>query len=208
MRDYEEQRMRAFAEYLAATDEDDPRVQHYRQRRSEASKDSPVKGLESEFNTLRELLATEWPWTAEEAQGFIVTGKAPIPPAINSRFTLQPHARYGSRGVVTVEAAPWVSAKVVARAYQDLQHRLLGHSLPSRSSPRCLAVYRFVSEHRRAANGKLPAPRLQDLMRLWNAEAPRGWRYTNVDRFRRDRQRGEQRVREPEYLTAWTRRVR
>jgi hypothetical protein len=138
----------------------------------------------SDLGDLSSRLAALYPWKAEDAAWFVLTGE---PPDVVS-VSLSYHA---SRRTFTSTFAPWISENTIRRIYRRARDR--AHGVENRQpGSKALAVLRFVSER------TPPAEKLRwtELVRDWNQDndIPAPWRFKSVSAFRKLYQRTEQRV--------------
>jgi hypothetical protein len=107
----------------------------------------------SPLHTLRRLsekLTKRYLWEDAQTTMFVLTGEIPARPPLRVSYEWK-GAGVGSRalkvsqGVVTLEVAPWVSAKTVNRAYRIAQKRILRRdNRPIKEKN--LKLFRFVTE--------------------------------------------------------------
>jgi hypothetical protein len=106
--------------------------------------------LLEKLRRLSEKLAKRYLWQGAQATMFVLTGEIPARPPLRVSYERK-SAGVGSKavkvsqGVVTLEIAPWVSAKTVDRAYRSAQRRILGHD-NRLMGEKNLKLFRFVTE--------------------------------------------------------------
>ena len=95
-------------------------------------------------------LAERYLWQGAQATMFVLTGEIPARPSLRVSYERR-GADVGSRavkvsqGMVTLEVAPWVSAKTVHRAFRAAQSRILDRdNRPIKEKN--LKLFRFVTE--------------------------------------------------------------
>jgi hypothetical protein len=99
---------------------------------------------------LSEKLAKRYLWQGAQATMFVLTGEIPARSPLRVSYEWKGagvggRALKASQGVVTLEVAPWVSAKTVERAYRSAQRRILGrHNRPIQEKN--LKLFRFVTK--------------------------------------------------------------
>jgi hypothetical protein len=103
-----------------------------------------------ELRRLSEKLAKRYLWQGAQATMFVLTGEIPARPPLRVSYEWKgagvgSKALKASQGVVTLEVAPWVSAKTVHRAYRTAQERILRRdNRPIKEKN--LRLFRFVTE--------------------------------------------------------------
>jgi hypothetical protein len=160
-------------------------------------------------------LASDHPWTVEDAAFFILTGEALFMPPFAFRAN-QSHngvdAHKYNHDEVTLTIAPWVPGEVVLEAYRKIR-RSLGYK-DRRPNERHVALFRFVLARSEVHVVKKPAmagligqwrarlrlPKWKELRREWNETFPAGhaWHYSQKDPhaklFRRDFARAQKKI--------------
>ena len=144
-----------------------------------------------ELQRLASRLTERFPWPEDQATWFILTGEPPRVPPVEVRYTSRPaqvHLEPSgdperfAYGEVTISAAPWVSEKIVAEAYYNLQSRILPGDENRPLEWRRLELLRFVLERenpieltraRRRRIGK-------ELVEAWDKEKAH-WAYGKYD---------------------------
>ena len=155
-----------------------------------------------EVRGLAEWLAGRVGWGVEEAAWALLTGEAPITPAIGVAFAAPRNPSYTlpARTVITLQVQPWVSPESVAESYRLAQSAMVrpsrrkaaaGEGPGKEARPRAgrpfdektLAMFEFVST-RRAEGSRHTWP---ELWVQWNAAAletgQEKWRYTHPKRM-------------------------
>ncbi len=140
------------------------------------------------LHTAGAALAEQYHWSETEAIWFVLTGDAPIPPALHYEVELLTRP-YGRHAAIRFAVAPWVSADTVLRAYRRLQREVLGGDNRPIST-RNLALFRFVVAQQQSACGKIT---WREMLDRWNHAHPQ-WRDDDVRRFNRDYLRTERAV--------------
>ena len=108
------------------------------------------KSLLDGLRRLSEKLAKRYLWENAQATMFVLTGEIPARPALRVSYEWKgagvgSRALKASQGLVTLEVAPWVSAKTVDRAYRAAQKRILRrHNRPVQEKN--LSLFRFVTQ--------------------------------------------------------------
>lgn len=87
---------------------------------------SPLEKL----RRVSEKLAKRYLWQSAQATMFVLTGNIPARPPLRVSYEWKAagvggKALKASQGMVTLEVAPWMSAKTVDRAYRTAQKRIL-----------------------------------------------------------------------------------
>src|SRR5215204_7297643 len=106
---------------------------------------SPLEKL----RRVSEKLAERYLWQGAQATMFVLTGEIPAHPPLRVSYERK-GAGVGSKavkvsqGVVTLEIAPWVSAKTVDRAYRSAQRRILRRD-NRLMGEKNLKLFRFVT---------------------------------------------------------------
>lgn len=182
------------------------------------------RSLLDELRGWSEKLAKRYCWHPAQATMFVLTGEIPACPSLKTWY--EPKRSMGGihasifQGVVTLEIAPWMSAKTVHRAYRDIQRRVLrGDNRPIKEKN--LRLLRFVMERLEPAGlleeGEPPKdaedwmiepelvaygcyekkPKGRDLVREWDEQYP-DWAYHgDTRRFWRDYQHTRRRIAYP-----------
>jgi hypothetical protein len=141
----------------------------------------------AELQRLASRLAEQFPWREAQASWFILTGEPPLVPPVKVRYTrhlvrvhLDPSGdteRF-TYGEVIISAAPWVSEKIVAEAYYNLQSRILRSGQNRPLERRRLELLRFVIQRENPL--KLTRARRRrigkELVKAWNRKYP-NWSY-------------------------------
>ena len=140
-----------------------------------------------ELQRLASSLTERFPWPEAQATWFVLTGEPPLVPPVKVRYTSRPAQVYlepsgdperFEYGEVTISAAPWVSEKIVADAYFNLQQRILPGDENRPLGQRRLELLRFViqsenpvelTQARRGRIGK-------ELVESWDRKNP-NWAY-------------------------------
>ena len=155
---------------------------------------TPSEGLvlffQEEVSGLGDLssrLAALYPWSAEDAAWFILTGE---PPDVVS-VSLSYHA---SRRTFTSSFAPWISENTLRRVYRKARDRAHGEENRQPGS-KALAVLRFVSERTPPTEN----PRWTELVKSWNQDddIPALWKFKSISAFRKLYLRTELRIAGP-----------
>jgi hypothetical protein len=107
---------------------------------------SPLEKL----RRVSEKLAKRYLWQSAQATMFVLTGNIPARPPLRVSYEWKAagvggKALKASQGMVTLEVAPWVSAKTVDRAYRTAQKRILRRHNRS-IKEKTLRLFRFVTE--------------------------------------------------------------
>jgi hypothetical protein len=129
-------------------------------------------------------LAALYPWSAEDAALFVLTGKPPEVVALALSY-------HRTRSVFTLSFTPWISENTFRRVYRKARDR--AHGVENRQpGSKALAVLRFVSERTPPTED----PRWTELVRTWNQDGdiPTLWKFKSVSAFRKLYLRTEQRV--------------
>jgi hypothetical protein len=106
--------------------------------------------LLEELLRLSKKLAKRYLWESAQATMFVLTGEIPARPPLRVSYEWKgagvgSKALKASQGVVTLEVAPWVSAKSVHRAFREAQSRILNRdNRPIKEKN--LRLFRFVTE--------------------------------------------------------------
>jgi hypothetical protein len=129
----------------------------------------------SDLGDLSSRLAALYPWKAEDAAWFVLTGE---PPDVVS-VSLSYHA---ARRTFTSSFAPWISENTFRRIYRKARDRAHGEENRQPGS-KALAVLRFVSER----TPPTEKPRWTDLVESWNQDdnIPALWKFKSVSAFRK-----------------------
>ncbi len=97
-----------------------------------------------ELHKLTQKLTKRYPWQDAQATWFVLTGTIPAAPPLKIRYRVNRGTNV-TNGAITLEAAPWVPAKIVYRAFRGAQRRVLvGDNQPI--SEKNLKLFRFVTE--------------------------------------------------------------
>ncbi len=127
---------------------------------------------------LADLLTGRYGWSQEEAVAFVLTGQKPqIQPLKVSANLLTGYRNSPPVWNVSLKVAPWVPAKEVAGAYQEIQQQILrGDSGKEHLSLKKIALFRFVKEQTRGIEEE---PDWQELLDRWNRlhKADDTWHY-------------------------------
>lgn len=144
-----------------------------------------------ELQQLASRLTEQFPWRETQTTWFILTGEPPLVPPVKVWYTLRPAEvrleRLGdperfTYGEVTISAVPWLSEKIVAEAYYNLQQRILPGKQNQPLERRRLELLRFVIQRenpfeltraRRRRIGK-------ELVEAWDRRYP-NWAYGEYD---------------------------
>jgi hypothetical protein len=140
-----------------------------------------------ELQRLASRLAEQFPWREVQATWFILTGEPPLVPPVKVRYTLRPvrvhlepsgDTERFTYGEVIISAAPWVSEKIVAEAYYNLQSRILRSGQNRPLERRRLELLRFVIQRENPL--KLTRARRRrigkELVEAWDRKHP-NWIY-------------------------------
>jgi hypothetical protein len=108
------------------------------------------ESLLEELRRLSEKLAKRYLWEDAQATMFVLSGEIPARPPLRVSYEWKgagvgSRALQASQGVVTLEVAPWVSAKTLHRAYRIAQKRILDHD-NRHIMEKNLKLFRFVTE--------------------------------------------------------------
>jgi hypothetical protein len=139
-----------------------------------------------ELQRVARRLTEQFPWREAQATWFVLTGEPPLVSPVKTRYTSDPanvHLPSGETirfayGEVIISAAPWISEKIVAEAYYNLQSRILPGEQNRALGRRRLEVLRFVLQRenpieltktRRGRIGK-------GLVEAWDRKYP-NWAY-------------------------------
>jgi hypothetical protein len=140
-----------------------------------------------ELQRLASRLAEQFPWREVQATWFILTGEPSLVPPVTGRYTLRPvrvhlepsgDTERFTYGEVIISAAPWVSEKIVAEAYYNLQSRILRSGQNRPLERRRLELLRFVIQRENPL--KLTRARRRrigkELVEAWDRKHP-NWIY-------------------------------
>jgi hypothetical protein len=140
-----------------------------------------------ELQQVASSLTERFPWGEAQATWFVLTGESPLVPPVKVRYTSQPAQVFlepsgkperFEYGEVTISSAPWVSEKIVADAYFNLQQRILPGDENRPLGRRRLELLRFVlqrenpielTQARKGRIGKV-------LVEAWDRKYP-NWAY-------------------------------
>jgi len=140
-----------------------------------------------ELQRLASSLTERFPWGEAQATWFVLTGEPPLVPPIKVRYTSRPAQVYlepsgkperFEYGEVTISAVPWVSEKIVAKAYFNLQQRILPGDENRPLGRRRLELLRFVIQREnpvdltQARRGRIGT----ELVEAWDRKNP-NWAY-------------------------------
>lgn len=140
-----------------------------------------------ELQRLAKSLTEQFPWREAQATWFILTGEPPAVTPIKARYTSRPakvriqpsgDTRRFAFGELTISAAPWVSEKLVAEAYYNLQRQIIRGQQNRPAERRRLEVLRFVLQKENPI-GLTRARRRQigkELVEAWDRKYPK-WAY-------------------------------
>jgi hypothetical protein len=99
--------------------------------------------LLGELTKVGEKLSERYRWQPAQAVWFVLTGEIPAVPALTVTRSF-PSSMYHRDTLITIEAAPWVSSRTVARAFRKAQIKTLGSDGGSRTGKKHLKLLRFV----------------------------------------------------------------
>jgi hypothetical protein len=137
---------------------------------------------------LTSLLAGRYGWSQEEAVHFILTGHMPqIQPLKVSTNLLTGYRNNPPVWNINLEVAPWMPAKEVTKAFQEIQQQILqGDSGKEHLSLKKIALFRFVKEQT-AGSGE--DQDWQELVNRWNQtyDENTGWHYGETKDLRHQR---------------------
>jgi hypothetical protein len=126
-----------------------------------------------ELADLAEQLERDYGWRRNDAAWFVLNGAVPRLHPLTTRVSM----RRGNLGPgyfkITIEAAPWIPAEVVQKAFLQARDGLRGGSGPATVGERKLEVLRFVEEK---YSKRKRRPTFEELLPEWNREHPR-WAY-------------------------------
>jgi len=167
--------------------------------------------LLGELKGLGEKLSERYRWQPAQAVWFVLTGKIPAVPALTVTRSFA-GSMYHYDVLITIEASPWVSSRVVERAFRKAQIKTLGSGGGRPPGKKNLKLLRFVTERIEHlgtfVEGKRPLgapehmvglelvaqypwyrkmPNGKELVREWNEtyETYPKWKYDGDDRTRR-----------------------
>jgi hypothetical protein len=166
--------------------------------------------LLGELRKLGEKLSERYRWQEAQAVWFVLTGEIPAIPALTVTRSF-PGSMYHRDVLITIEASPWVSSKMVERAFRRAQIKTLGSGGGRPPGEKNLKLLRFVIERTEPLgmleDGRRPPgapehmvglelvaqyplyrkmPNGKELVREWNEKYPQ-WSYGDATRrFWRD----------------------
>jgi hypothetical protein len=138
-------------------------------------------------------LTERYPWEPPDAAWFVLTGEPPWVPPLTATSSGPDLAK--NHGTITIRAAHWVPEEAIRRLYSKMK---AGMEPTPTTSPRRLALFRFVTERSSGVNEfdrkegalvtGLNIPPWRHLQSEWNQEYPPShkWHYTDVRNLRRD----------------------
>lgn len=136
-----------------------------------------------ELQQLASSLTERFPWGEAQATWVVLTGEPPLVPPVKVRYTSRPAQVYlepsgeperFAYSEVTISAAPWVSEKIVAEAYFNLQQRILPGDENRPLERRRLELLRFVIQREipieltRGRRGRIG----KELVEAWDQKNP------------------------------------
>ena len=145
--------------------------------------------LLGELQQLASRLAEQFPWREAQATAFILSGAPPLVPPVTVRYTrrsvrvhLEPSddTERFTYGEVIISAAPWVSEKLVAEAYYNIQSRILRSGQNRPLERRRLELLRFVIQRENPVRLTRATRRRigKELVEAWDRKFP-NWAYGN-----------------------------
>ena len=127
------------------------------------------KSVLGELAELADKLSTDYPWEPDaDIVHFVLTGAIPAVPPVRMYFSrkgkMDVELSPGSfrHGTITLEVAPWISAKTVEAAYRDAKRQVSRNRKYRRLEEKSLKMIRFIAGYEEPPKGRR-------LLEAWNA---------------------------------------